>query len=154
MTELRLSVPWMFITGLMKGKISILFYETEELHGAKKGDLVELYWDDANSIKLYLKEAKPIVFRDVTDKIAKKSGFATKELLSYYLMQKYNITSYRMTPEAHIPDRLFYMIEFIDDPENIEYSDGETIRNTTKVPNVNTVFYPYQVMNSEYETKL
>ena len=46
------------------------------------------------------------------------------------------------------------MIEFTEDPEKITYSDGEVIRNTTKVPGVNTVFYPYQVMNSEYETNL
>ena len=155
MTDFRLLTHWMFFTGLRNGKISILFFESEQLPGVKKGDLVTLYWDKEEEIKLYLKEAKPIVFRYVTDEQAQKAGFATKELLSYYLMQKYNLTSYRATVDSHIPDRIFYILEFVDDPTKIDYSDGETYRERKDVKGLKSVYYAPTVntYNPEYDEK-
>lgn len=146
MKEYRLSVPWMYFTGIERGKITALFFDKVpySLDGIKTGDLVKINLQDSCQ-KMYFERSNIISFNQVDDDLVKRAGFATKELLSYHLMDRFNIANFGTSKHSKINNELFYVIYLIDDPEKITFNDGECCCTFKKN---NNVFSTY--LNNKY----
>ena len=122
MKDITLTLPWMYFTGIQNGDISIIFFDkvpfSEEV---SKGDLITFH-GFREKIKTYFDSCKIISFKEVTDDIAKKAGFANRDLLADHLMQRLNIEAYSILSHKKIDDVLLYMLIITDDPT---FSDGE-----------------------------
>lgn len=131
MKEFNLTLPWMYFSGLKNGDIKILFFEKlpfkEDL---KKGDLI-IFNDFDLKLKMYFDYSKILSFKDVTNDMAKKAGFANRELLCDHLMNRFDITSYSFLSNSKIDKELFYMLVLTDDPV---FSDGEVEVKMNVVP--------------------
>lgn len=166
-----LNVEWMYFNGIRDGKITAVFFDTEKLPDLKKGDLFEISFYK-HTLKMYFNYSKKISFRQVSEDLAKKAGFETRELLCDHLINKYNISSFPLfNTESLIDDELFYVIVFTDDPEKITYGDGEreykpkfidsiksiTMDSDSCSPKVklyeNSPYYINEMYNPEYDTK-
>lgn len=128
-----LSINWAYFTGIRDGKITALFFDCEKNYNLRKGDLFKIFYNKDNEVKMYFDSAKAMSFREVDDKLAKKAGFATKELLSNHLIKEYNLSDFHFGVEDHLRDKLFYVITFVDDPSKLLYDNGENKFNLVHV---------------------
>lgn len=117
MKEFTETLPWVYFKGIQDGKITVLFFEKMKMDGAAFGDLINFVHLGAK-VKMYFDHGEIISFRDVTDEIAQKAGFANRELLSEHLMNRFNIESFDFSIESKIDDELFYMVFIVDDPDD------------------------------------
>lgn len=126
MKEYNLSIPWMYFTGIEAGEITVLFFDKIpfSLDKIKSGDLLKISIFDSCQ-KMYFDHSEIIPFKEVDNDLAKKAGFATKELLSSHLMERFDMLKYSLSKESKIDNELFYVIYLVNDPEEITFSDGE-----------------------------
>lgn len=134
-----LSINWMYFTGIRDGKITALFFDCEKNYNLRKGDLFRIFYNKDHEVKMYFDSAKVISFREVDDRLAKKAGFATKELLSSHLIKEYNLSDFHFGVEDHLRDKLFYVITFVDDPSKIFYDNGENKSNVAYIDNIKSL---------------
>ena len=137
MKEFNLSIPWMYFTGIEQGEISVLFFEKlpygfEEV---EKGDLIKIE-TYGNVQKMYFDHSLILPFKDIDDSIARKAGFATRELLSAHLASRFDIKKYEFTTTSKIDRELFYVVFLTDDPEKVSFSDGECSCKFDKYKNI------------------
>lgn len=122
MKDITLSLPWMYFTGIQNGDISIIFFDKVPFSKeVSRGDLITFHGFQ-KKIKTYFDSCKIISFREVTDDIAKKAGFANRDLLADHLIQRLNIEAHNILSHQKIDDVLLYMLIITDDPT---FSDGE-----------------------------
>ena len=129
----NLTLPWMYFNGIKSGDITVLFFDRYPFEGdIEKFDLIT-FSDFNTKIKMYFKDSKILAFKNVTEDLAKKAGFANKDLLAAHLIDRFNITSYTLVGKPTICDELFYMLVLTDDP-NLTASDGEVTLKFNVVP--------------------
>ena len=137
-------LSWELFRGIKEGKITSLIFDEEIFQGIKRNELVE-FVSTNQKIKMYFISSRIVSFKDITDEDAKKCGFINRDLLAYYLIEKYGINLFFVGDYPELfNNKLFYIININESP--IEIDDQKTIvlNNTT---------WKYYDYNVEYDDK-
>ena len=143
MEGFRKILSWELFRGIKEGKITSLIFDEDVFQNVEEGELVE-FCSGEDTVKMYFLSSKIVPFQDITDKDAKACGFLNKDLLAYYLIEKYQMTSFFLGKYPYFFDKKLFCIVKIGEFPNDSSNKKVTISNVT---------YDFDYYNVEYDDK-